>query len=57
MEDAEIFRESEGFMRYHLAGGFSWNRLKDDRSVYGSGIRGGILLPETSVSGLAILLL
>lgn len=25
-------------MRYHLAGGFSWNRLKDDRSVYGSGI-------------------
>lgn len=26
-------------MRYHLAGGFPWNRLKDDRSVYGSGIR------------------
>lgn len=44
-------------MRYHLAerGGFSWNRLKDDRSVYGSGIHGeGILLPETSVSGLSL---
>lgn len=36
----EDFPRKRGIrMRYHLAGGFPWNRLKDDRSVYGSGIR------------------
>lgn len=58
MEDAGIFRESEGFTCDIISQGGSrgtvWKMI-DLFMVPGSG--GGILLPETSVSGLAILLL